>query len=231
MFKAFIIALMASLTINVHTATATEQYDLCDLTVVLGDSLISRSPIVYAEAFANLGIDALILSGAGRAIDFPDVQNDNTITWVKDGHIGTLVSYNTHMSGIESVEFARRAYPNKDLCWVVALGTNDAAHLPESWWDADIDKMTTALGGDLALWIPIYMDSKEWDGYTPEVAEAWHTRFYYNHDIMAISLWDEFASANAEAVLSDDGVHLTEYGSWARALYIASGTTGWYNID
>jgi hypothetical protein len=111
-----------------------------------------------------------------------------------------------------------------DGCWIVALGTNDAANI-SAGSNADaanrVDRIIDATGGGRLLWInaSTITDSGHW-------ARANTVR--WNDDLAALLVgrgnvgladWDSIASQNAWFV--SDGIHPNRAGLAARAQFIA----------
>lgn len=204
------------------TPSKVEAAARCDVVVVVADSLVTYAPTdLYLAAFQNVGFpQVLILAGAGRAIMHPDVLEDDTLGWASWSERGSFL-LGGHRSGVDAVHFARWVLPGKELCWVIALGNNDAGHLPEAWWADDIDRMMVALRGDPAMWVTVWADRGE-KGYTPETSRRWN-------EVLTAELagrnfvcdWAGWATANGGPWLDESGVHLTEKGNKVRSLVVA----------
>ena len=134
-------------------------------------------------------------------------------------------------AGIQAAKIARNG-GGPDLCWVIALGSNDAGHLPESWWRASINGMMGVVGDDPAMWVNVWMDSTPTvKGYTTTVSALW------NADL---ALWlQSYASqpavADWAAVMSTHpdwfdagGMHLTPAGDNARAEFVAAAAVAYF---
>lgn len=234
-----VVAAVIALFVTIGSPVAeAEQKSKCDVVVLIGDSLVSTDPTMYLAAIGRYtpAKKAFLIAGPGQAIMFPSTVEGTTFGWLVKGkyvdHAASVV-VPTHYSGLESVALARRAYPNDSLCWIIALGSNDAGHLPEAWWDTAIGQMVDAIGDDDSVWVDVLSNSvPAVKGYTPEVSSAW------NHHIGEATHWIQdrvcgwsewlndpssinFRSVDRNALFTEGGVHLTTNGQVARSGVIA----------
>jgi len=190
----------------------------CDVVVQLGDSATSKDPQPYVDAYLPAGFDmTLVVAGSGRMILGPDVRDDDLAGW-RDGERSGVEYLRSHRTGVESVhdlrilfKWAGVAHP----CWVVALGSNDAAHLTLDWWQYDIDQMVAALDGDPAIWVTAWADAV-WPGYTPEVMGAWNA---FVASQLPVCDWASTVVDRPDLFL--DGAHPTHEGHLQRASFLA----------
>lgn len=121
------------------------------------------------------------------------------------------------MSGVDAVRYWKQKTP-VGRCWVIALGTNDAASVSERAYSDRIDQVLRMTAGDRVLWVDVYMTSRSRPGYNKENANAWNSLLKQkNQDVFA---WSSVVSKYPEWI-SSDGVHYTSEGSRWRAAWIA----------
>lgn len=196
----------------------------CDVVVVLGDSLESSDPVVYAAALAAVGFDEVaVWAGAGRALTFPDVSS-NVLATHFDGVTSDAMSIPDHFAGIFTARIARWMADTRQPCWVIALGSNDAGHIPPSAWSSAIATMLDVVADDPVVWVNVWLDNPTWPNYTPPVSTAWNlalTTELAGRANVTVYDWADQAT-RTRGLLAADGVHATPAGQLARATGIAT---------
>lgn len=128
-------------------------------------------------------------------------------------------------SGVDSVDYYRE-YLTGNICWVIALGTNDAAATTFDKQQVRFTDMMNAIGDDPVLWINVWMDSPNRPEYNVDVASAWNsmllekTQIYKN---MRVYDWAELAKNNPDWFIYDH-LHYNNEGSEKRARMIVAVT-------
>jgi lysophospholipase L1-like esterase len=181
----------------------------CDQVVHLGDSLTVRHAAFLRQAYRRIGFrEPVILAGEGRGVTFKTHGDSST--------------------GLQAAEAARTLAVQKGwrVCWVVALGTNDAA-----WIDTrsrrvwSIAEMQRLIGPDPVLWVDIWMfNATDRPRYGTDRATAWNALLAARHKARPGFLvldWSATAKQHPEWYLADH-IHYTATGSKARAAAIAA---------
>lgn len=111
----------------------------CSQVIHLGDSTTVGMQSSLAEAYAGAGFSVHTSAGNGRGIGFR-VSPD-------------------HETGLHAAQRLRRELAGAgQLCWVIALGTNDAAYVPDAAeQQRSIDDLLEVVAGDPVLWVNVYM--------------------------------------------------------------------------
>jgi peptidoglycan/LPS O-acetylase OafA/YrhL len=144
----------------------------------------------------------------------------------------------THMEvqGARSIEERYEGEPNAQEvaaawkaegfkgCWVLALGTNEAANVAAGSTVGErerIEAMMAIIGDEPALWVNVRSLVEAGDPYSKENMETWNeelVRACASYPTMRIYDW---ASDVKEGWFIDDGIHFTSPGYAARAELIA----------
>jgi len=119
------------------------------------------------------------------------------------------------MSGVQAIRHWKTRTP-AGRCWVIALGTNDAAANFSPTKEQRIDMMVAELAGDKALWINVAMNSRSRPNYNGLNAFAWNTLLVDN----GLTVFDWAKVAQPEW-FSTDGFHYNTTGSRWRSAWIA----------
>lgn len=116
-------------------------------------------------------------------------------------------------------------------CWVMALGTTDAANMHAGGVltaDGRIDRMMAIVGDDPVLWVNAKtLDAERADWANAQMA-AWNAALVAaqaRHPNLRIYDW---ASVVADAWFQDDGIHYTSAGNVERARLIADALLATY---
>lgn len=137
---------------------------------------------------------------------------------------GRSIAYATKpdtLNGVDAIKF----YKNKlgsGTCWVIALGTNDAASVYKPNDSFRINSVMKAVNGDPVLWVNVWMNSKTRPEYNKQAAVTWNnllssiTKNYPNSTILD---WASFVKKNP-SWLSVDGYHYSSIGSLNRSQII-----------
>lgn len=126
-------------------------------------------------------------------------------------------------SGVDSVEYYNK-YLDGNLCWVVALGTNDAAATTFDKQELRFSDMMNAIGDDPVIWINVWMDSPTRPEYNTQAASAWNAMLNEKAQIyknMRVYDWAELAKSNPDWFISDY-LHYNNTGSEHRVKMIVS---------
>jgi hypothetical protein len=134
-----------------------------------------------------------------------------------------------HLSGQRNgVEAARRlAQAGFEGCWVIALGTNDAANIAVgSGYGASerIDRMMEVIGDDPVLWVGV-KTLKERGAYASENMARFNQALAKAHARYPTLRVYDWSSAAADAWFDRDGIHYTAQGYAYRAALIAIAVT------
>jgi hypothetical protein len=193
----------------------------CSQVIHLGDSTTVGMGAALADAYESAGFDAHTSAGNGRGISFRVSPDRET--------------------GLQAATRLRHELAGAgQLCWVVALGTNDAAYLDHS---ADrqrsIDDLLDVIAGDPVLWVDVYMfaphsrrggharcdgpasvfgcygatNTREWNHLLATTAAA--------HPNMTVYDWAGLVRYHPDW-FQNDGIHYTSAGYAERATRIAA---------
>ena len=109
-------------------------------------------------------------------------------------------------------------------CWVMALGTTDAANLHAGGAltaDARIDRMMAIVGDDPVLWVNVKTSAPADPNWADAQMVAWNEALVAaeaRHPNLQVYDW---ASVVQDAWFQDDGIHYTSAGNVERARLIA----------
>jgi peptidoglycan/LPS O-acetylase OafA/YrhL len=146
------------------------------------------------------------------------------------------VEQHLEISGARSIEERFEGEPNAQEvaeawklegfkgCWVLALGTNDAADVAVGSSVSDrerIDKMMTILAGEPVMWVNVRSIVESGDPYSAENMEKWDEEL-----VAACAAYPNMRIYNWAADVKnewfiEDGIHFTSPGYAARAQLIA----------
>ncbi|HET7120783.1 MAG TPA: acyltransferase family protein [Solirubrobacterales bacterium] len=144
----------------------------------------------------------------------------------------------THMEvqGARSIEEQFEGEPNAqevaaawkaegfEGCWVLALGTNEAANVAAGSNVGErerIDKMMAIIGDDPVLWVNVRSLVEAGDPYSKENMEAWDEELVRACAVYPNMRIYDWASEVKNAWFIEDGIHFTSPGYAARAQLIA----------
>jgi len=119
------------------------------------------------------------------------------------------------MSGVQAIRHWKTRTP-AGRCWVIALGTNDAAANFSPTKAQRIDMMVNELAGDKALWINVAMNSRSRPNYNGLNAFAWNTLLVDKG--LTVFDWNKVAQPEW---FSTDGFHYNTTGNKWRSAWIA----------
>lgn len=131
------------------------------------------------------------------------------------------------LTGLQSVAKIRE--DGLSHCWVIALGTNDAASVnSETKRRSRINQMMKAIGNEPVMWVNVWMDhspnAETHSTYTKERALAWNATLesmQSQYTNMSIYDWETVVRANP-SWLSGDKIHYNSNGGKQRAKLIAA---------
>ena len=177
-----------------------ETYSSCKHLVHIGDS--TSVPIVkqLKTKYESIGFNDVHISvGNGRSLVYS--QKPDT------------------MSGINAINYYRRKL-GSGICWVIALGTNDAASTQRPDDSTRIDLTMEAINGDRVVWINVWMNSSR-PGYNIYNSKKWNTLLsnklkIYSHAY--IVNWAAISKGFPQWF--SDGYHYTNLGYKKRSEYI-----------
>lgn len=204
---------IGSVVLQPGVATATvrpgKRLTACDHVVHLGDSLTVRHAVHLRRAYRKIGIrEPLILAGEGRGITFKSGRDTET--------------------GLQAASAARAVALEKSwkVCWVVALGTNDAAWLDsrERRWSS-MGQLQRLIGADPVLWVDVWVfNNTDRPRYGVDRSTAWNSLLSARQRTRAafhVLRWSEQARAHPEWYLTDR-IHYRVSGAKARAAAITT---------
>lgn len=122
------------------------------------------------------------------------------------------------MSGINVIKHYKSKLSN-NTCWVIALGTNDAASSQKPNDSTRITLTMEALDGDPVVWVNVWMNSKTRPNYSSTAARKWNTLLSNELSIYTKSYildWDYLAKRNP-SWFSTDGYHYSSFGYQQRS--------------
>lgn len=192
----------------------------CTQVVHVGDSTTVGMLSSLPEAYTAAGFTVHTSAGNGRGIGFR-VSPD-------------------HETGLHAAQRLRRELAGAgQLCWVIALGTNDAAYLPDAAdQQRSIDDLLAVVDGDPVLWVNVYM-------FAPHSRRGSHARcdgaepVFGCYGVTNMREWNQLLAATAaqhpNMTVDDwasvvrwhpdwfqsDGIHCTTHGYAERATHIA----------
>lgn len=179
------------------------RYQRCDHLVHIGDS--TTLPIISS------------IKSEYQYLGFPDV--------VVDGSNGRSITYpgdSAPRNGLAAVRYYQEALGD-NICWVVALGTNDsAATSPEGMLDR-FNKMMFVIGGQKVLWINVWSDSPSRPTYSAKNSTIWNTMLIKEkkkYSNMYIFDWATLAKSNINW-FNGDRIHYNSIGSAQRSWWIS----------
>jgi hypothetical protein len=109
-------------------------------------------------------------------------------------------------------------------CWVLALGTNEAANIAAGSTVEErerIDKMMTIIGDEPVLWVNVRSLVEPGDPYSKENMEKWDDELIAACDSYPSMRVYDWASDVKDDWFIEDGIHFTSPGYAARAQLIA----------
>lgn len=136
---------------------------------------------------------------------------------------GGSIWYPSGRSGLEMARYYRKKY-GTNICWVIALGTNDSASSNSKQWTQRIDSIMSVIGKDPVMWVNVWFWSKTRPNYNLFVATAWNSLlFQYQKKYANIRIfdWATIAKSNPGWFIYD-GLHYNSTGMSRRALWISS---------
>jgi hypothetical protein len=170
------------------TTAPTDARPVCRTVVHLGDSNLAVADEGFAAAYAAAGIPAVIDAANGRS------------AWeAADGGTPALVAIAEHRAGV----------PADGRCWVIALGTEDAALSASRGTEPRlaIEAIADAIGDEPILWVTPALAAR--DVYTPEAGLAFNTALAAvatERPTIGIVDWQTIALAQL-VEYQPDGVH------------------------
>lgn len=168
----------------------------CTALIHIGDSTtISLGKSLIRDYTANGFTNVTVSAGNGRSIP----RHTSTDT----------------MSGLEAVRYWKVRTP-AGRCWVIALGTNDAASPSRPDKSERIDILSAEIGKDRALWVNVAMDSRTRPNYNGLNAFAWNTLLIEKG--LTVFNW---AQATQPGWFNKDGIHYNNEGNRWRSAWIA----------
>jgi hypothetical protein len=192
----------------------------CTQVIHIGDSTTVGMRSALADAYTAAGFTAHTSAGNGRGIRFR-VSPDNE-------------------TGVHAAARLRHELAGTGpLCWVIALGTNDAAYLDTAVdRQQSIDAMLDVIAGDPVMWVNVYMFAPHsrrggharCDGpvsvigcYGATNGAGWNHLLVSTaaqHENMAVYDWAGVVRWHPDW-FQNDGIHYTTAGSLERATRIA----------
>ena len=136
-----------------------------------------------------------------------------------NGRSITKSRYPDKQSGLQAVSYWKnKTGPGR--CWVIALGTNDAASVRKEKQQERIGQMVTAIGPEPAVWVNVSMHSTTRRSYNRSRANEWNS-LLVDEKVIVLD-WDSIATNNKQW-FAVDGIHYTPMGGEKRAFIIAHG--------
>lgn len=203
MFLRFFIGLSLLFSTVTSGATSAHHIGRCETVVHLGDSTsLSMLPYLRSD-YAQFNISDVVLSvGNGRSISYKKPPDS--------------------MTGIEAVRYWKNKLQGRMVCWVIALGTNDASSTSKPDDSTRIDLLMKEIGQDKVLWVNVWMDSKTRPDYSVAHAKQWNSlllsKFGRNRNVSILD-WATICKANPSWLLGD-GIHYSTSGSVQRSKII-----------
>jgi hypothetical protein len=174
----------------------------CSSIVHIGDSTTLPMLGYIKSDYEKVGFDNVVISaGNGRSIAYsrpPDTMN-----------------------GIQVVRYWKQRLSG-NICWVVALGTNDAASTSSPDDPTRIKLIMTEIGNDKVLWVNVWVDSKQRPEYSVRASVEWNAlliRTMKSYKNAKIFDWATIAKSNPGWFISD-GIHYNSIGAKQRSTYI-----------
>jgi peptidoglycan/LPS O-acetylase OafA/YrhL len=151
------------------------------------------------------------------------------------GEVGVLEAH-MEIAGARSIEERFEGEPNAQEvaeawkyegfkgCWVLALGTNEAANVAAGSTVGErerIDKMMAIVGGEPALWVNVRSLVEAGDPYSKQNMEKWDEELVAACAAFPNMRVYDWAADVEDSWFIDDGIHFTSPGYAARAQLIA----------
>jgi hypothetical protein len=151
------------------------------------------------------------------------------------GEVG-VVEAHMEIAGARSIEERFEGEPNAQEvaeawkyegfkgCWVLALGTNEAANVAAGSTVGErerIDKMMAIVGGEPALWVNVRSLVEAGDPYSKQNMEKWDEELVAACAAFPNMRVYDWAADVDDSWFIDDGIHFTSPGYAARAQLIA----------
>jgi peptidoglycan/LPS O-acetylase OafA/YrhL len=151
------------------------------------------------------------------------------------GEVGVLEAH-MEIAGARSIEERFEGEPNAQEvaeawkyegfkgCWVLALGTNEAANVAAGSTVGErerIDKMMAIVGGEPALWVNVRSLVEAGDPYSKQNMEKWDEELVAACAAFPNMRVYDWAADVDDSWFIDDGIHFTSPGYAARAQLIA----------
>lgn len=175
----------------------------CDYLVHIGDSLTLPSLSYIKDYYSRVGFpDAVVDASNGRSIIYSG--DDST------------------MNGLEAVRHYQEALGD-NICWVLALGTNDSAAVDQNRMLERFNSMMFVIGGQKVVWINVWSDSRSRPDYNSTDSQAWNSilmREKHKYSNMDVLDWAGTAKIHPEWFISD-GIHYNSYGARQRSIWIS----------
>ena len=172
----------------------------CKAVVHLGDSLSLGLQNTIVPLYADMGFKNIVVHAV----------NGGSI-WYPEGR-----------SGLDVVRRYRAQY-GSGVCWVIALGTNDAASTAYKNWSLRIESIMKEIGNDPVIWVNVWFWSKTRPSYNLFVATAWNSLlFQYQKKYLKMRVfdWATIAKSNPQWFIYD-GLHYNQTGIANRELWIS----------
>jgi hypothetical protein len=198
-----ILILIISLLLTPFSCEGTKSTQRCDYLVHIGDSTTLSMMGTIKTDYEATGFSQVVVNASnGRSIIF---SGDSA-----------------PMNGIETVRHYQEALGD-NICWVVALGTNDSsATSPEGMLDR-FNKMMFVIGGQKVLWINVWSDSPTRPTYSAKNSNIWNSMLIkqkVKYSNMYIFDWATIAKSNPTWFYGD-GIHYNGTGSLKRSWWIS----------
>ncbi len=184
----------------------------CEQVVHIGDSTSINLFSAEQVGGAENTLDARYLAVGVDAV-YPDNDTARSIVEVKSG--GQANAYDV------AVAVKENGYEG---CWVLMIGTNDAANVAAGstvGYDDRINKMLTLIGDDPVLWVDAVTLLAS-DFYSNAAMMAWNEVLYrlaVDHPNVAVLRWSDVVKAGWFA---RDGIHYNTTGHTQRAAITAA---------
>lgn len=198
MIKSFIILLVSFL------STPADHKPACDNIVHIGDSTSLAIQDSLRQEYSKSTYGNIIVDASnGRSVYYDSQINGFT--------------------GLDSVKHYKK-YLVGSICWVIALGTNDASAAEKDEQLLRFTDMMQAIDRDPVIWVNVWMDSSSRPEYNKEDAANWNMMLYEKQQIynnMYVLNWAKLAQENPDWY-NGDHIHYNSEGSKHRSLMIGS---------
>jgi hypothetical protein len=187
------------------SAAARSVTPACDRIAHVGDSLTVQMQHLLPGGYARHGWDDVIVDAyGGRGVSrqmYADVTGLDVVRHIVAGGF----------SG----------------CWVIALGTNDTAHVGDDGAPPEVQhqrrreiiaSMMTLIGDAPVMWVDVFLVAAD-DAYSAAAAADWNLALVeeqQRHQRMAVFAWAPIAAAHP-SWMAGDRIHDSRLGSIARA--------------